>query len=182
MGVVVFALGSACDDQTTSRSPSPSSSTSSSASSGGATGGACENTGFCSPSTDTCACGTSCVHGSVGSYFCGFTCTTDDDCAKKTNPANGNRYTRCSTGTYDNFCAGEVDGDTCAYECWETTDRCDCKLGETTPSDGTKVTNCGTKPTRRYCCQYATRCGCDDNEGCGAGGVVVDVCKNDYCP
>ena len=84
------------------------------ASTGGDSGSTtCTDTGFCSPNTSACACGTSCVHYGPGEYMCGFTCggsTGSADCKKKQNPINGSAYSSCqpgldtSTMTFDGYC------------------------------------------------------------------------------
>lgn len=73
-------------------------------------GGTCADKGFCGPSTDRCACGTSCIHAGVGSYLCGVSCSSDAQCAGKKDPQTGESFTRCTaaldtpTMTYGRFC------------------------------------------------------------------------------
>lgn len=76
---------------------SPSGSASSSSSS---TGGAdvCTSIGFCGPTLDACDCGSVCIHDTPGSYFCGFRCDSDADCAGFRHPVSGNPNEHCTAG------------------------------------------------------------------------------------
>lgn len=66
----------------------------------------CDGIGFCGPTQDACNCGSYCLHLGVGSYTCGYSCTSDSDCTSTVDPRTGSLYTGCSpsNGGYDGMC------------------------------------------------------------------------------
>jgi hypothetical protein len=67
-------------------------------------GSTCSNIGSCGPSSDNCKCGLSCLHIGEGRYTCGYSCSTAQDCASRTNPASGSAWNSCEpphTGALD---------------------------------------------------------------------------------
>lgn len=74
-------------------------------------GPTCSSIGSCGPSSDNCKCGLSCLHIGEGRYTCGYSCTTAQDCAGKTNPSSGSPWNSCEpphTGaldiSYEGYC------------------------------------------------------------------------------